>query len=414
MELVKNAGVVHIQKFVVAEEAKKLYGGINGYINYIGRKEAVQEKENDLELFDSYHDYMNYMEDEKKSNGLFTKDIDFVDEEGKKELKKLFKIAEQKQSVLWQDVFSFRNEWLEKHGVYDSKTGSLDENKLKNATRKAMDTMLEKEKMTDTAIWTGSIHLNTDNIHIHVATVELTPSRKIMPNGQFRGKIKRKTQEAMKSKIGNYIMDRSQERALLDEIVRGKIIKGKETVSLSKDRKTKKLFKEVINELPAEKKYWQYNYGKIDHVRPKIDEISKIYIEKYHKKDFENFQQKLNEEVKVMREAFGEEKRDQYEKYKQKKIDDLYTRLGNTVLKEMKNYVSERDNMSFDYNRKRRPVRRSVSLKNNKQFENNISTLYALKQMNRAMDRSYEKWRSQQEFERIHGIQNEHEYEIGE
>ncbi|WP_220457831.1 relaxase MobL, partial [Enterobacter asburiae] len=73
MELVKNAGVVHIQKFVVAEEAKKLYGGINGYINYIGRKEAVQEKENDLELFDSYHDYMNYMEDEKKSNGLFTK-----------------------------------------------------------------------------------------------------------------------------------------------------------------------------------------------------------------------------------------------------------------------------------------------------------------------------------------------------
>ncbi|MCA1183067.1 MobP2 family relaxase [Bacillus licheniformis] len=412
--MVKNAGVVHIQKFVVAEEAKKLYGGINGYINYIGRKEAVQEKENDLELFDSYHDYMNYMEDEKKSNGLFTKDIDFVDEEGKKELKKLFKIAEQKQSVLWQDVFSFRNEWLEKHGVYDSKTGSLDENKLKNATRKAMDTMLEKEKMTDTAIWTGSIHLNTDNIHIHVATVELTPSRKIMPNGQFRGKIKRKTQEAMKSKIGNYIMDRSQERALLDEIVRGKIIKGKETVSLSKDRKTKKLFKEVINELPAEKKYWQYNYGKIDHVRPKIDEISKIYIEKYHKKDFENFQQKLNEEVKVMREAFGEEKRDQYEKYKQKKIDDLYTRLGNTVLKEMKNYVSERDNMSFDYNRKRRPVRRSVSLKNNKQFENNISTLYALKQMNRAMDRSYEKWRSQQEFERIHGIQNEHEYEIGE
>ncbi len=414
MELVKNAGVVHIQKFVVAEEAKKLYGGINGYINYIGRKEAVQEKENDLELFDSYHDYMNYMEDEKKSNGLFTKDIDFVDEEGKKELKKLFKIAEQKQSVLWQDVFSFRNEWLEKHGVYDSKTGSLDENKLKNATRKAMDTMLEKEKMTDTAIWTGSIHLNTDNIHIHVATVELTPSRKIMPNGQFRGKIKRKTQEAMKSKIGNYIMDRSQERALLDEIVRGKIIKGKEKVSLSKDRKTKKLFKEVINELPPEKKYWQYNYGKIDHVRPKIDEISKIYIEKYHKKDFENFQQKLNEEVKVMREAFGEEKRDQYEKYKQKKIDDLYTRLGNTVLKEMKNYVSERDNMSFDYNRKRRPVRRSVSLKNNKQFENNISTLYALKQMNRAMDRSYEKWRSQQEFERIHGIQNEHEYEIGE
>ncbi|ASK26297.1 MobP2 family relaxase [Bacillus licheniformis] len=412
--MVKNAGVVHIQKFVVAEEAKKLYGGINGYINYIGRKEAVQEKENDLELFDSYHDYMNYMEDEKKSNGLFTKDIDFVDEEGKKELKKLFKIAEQKQSVLWQDVFSFRNEWLEKHGVYDSKTGSLDENKLKNATRKAMDTMLEKEKMTDTAIWTGSIHLNTDNIHIHVATVELTPSRKIMPNGQFRGKIKRKTQEAMKSKIGNYIMDRSQERALLDEIVRGKIIKGKEKVSLSKDRKTKKLFKEVINELPAEKKYWQYNYGKIDHVRPKIDEISKIYIEKYHKKDFENFQQKLNEEVKVMREAFGEEKRDQYEKYKQKKIDDLYTRLGNTVLKEMKNYVSERDNMSFDYNRKRRPVRRSVSLKNNKQFENNISTLYALKQMNRAMDRSYEKWRSQQEFERIHGIQNEHEYEIGE
>ena len=37
--------------------------------------------------------------------------------------------------------------------------------------------MLEKENLQN-SVWSGAIHYNTDNIHIHVATVEPSPLRK--------------------------------------------------------------------------------------------------------------------------------------------------------------------------------------------------------------------------------------------
>ncbi len=72
--------------------------------------------------------------------------------DGKNRLKEAFKKAQKNKSVLWQDVISFNNGWLERHGIYDSKTKTLDEEKLKDVTRKAMDVMTTKERLRDTAI----------------------------------------------------------------------------------------------------------------------------------------------------------------------------------------------------------------------------------------------------------------------
>ncbi|MGG3102099.1 MobP2 family relaxase [Bacillus velezensis] len=412
---IKNAGVVHVGRFLTSKQASKISGGFKGYVNYVSRKEAVKNLDNGF--FSEYHDYMK---DELKSNGLFTSELDKASDEDKEKLKSLFDVAEKNKSVLWQDVFSFRNEWLEKHNVYDSQTGALDEQKLKNATRASMNVMLKKEKMEESAIWVGAIHLNTDNIHVHVATVELTPTRKLMPNGEYRGKIKPKTYEAMKSKMGNFIMDRSKERSMLDELIRKKIIKEKEKISLAKDKETKSLFIKVLNELPENKRYWQYSYEQISHLRPNIDEISRRYVIKYHGKEFDEVCKRLDEEVKVMREAFGDAKKTQYEGYKQNKINDLYKRLGNAVLKEMKNHAYQRERIEFAGGRRQiqkrinKKIQTRIKPDSYNAFRNNMATLNALKQMQKNMDKSYEKWKSEKAFERLHGIKQIHEYEIGD
>ncbi|WP_268398117.1 relaxase MobL [Bacillus sp. T17B1] len=66
------------------------------------------------------------------------------------------------------DVISFDNEWLQENGVL--KDGFMDEQKMKQATRNAVNEMIRKEGLSDSAIWLAAIH--TDNIHVHVATVQ--------------------------------------------------------------------------------------------------------------------------------------------------------------------------------------------------------------------------------------------------
>lgn len=39
----------------------------------------------------------------------------------------MFKTAHENGSIMWQDVISFHNPWLEKQGIYDEITKTLDE-----------------------------------------------------------------------------------------------------------------------------------------------------------------------------------------------------------------------------------------------------------------------------------------------
>lgn len=40
--------------------------------------------------------------------------------------------------------------------------------------------MLSAEKMQQSYIWTAFLHYNTDNFHVHIATVESHPTRDVM------------------------------------------------------------------------------------------------------------------------------------------------------------------------------------------------------------------------------------------
>ena len=157
---------------------------------------------------------------------------------------------------MWHDIISFDNKFLEKHGIYDSKSKVLDDRKLKEIVRASVNVMLKKENLDELAIWCANIHYNTDNIHVHISTVELNPSK-------TRGKRKPKSILAMKSKIVNGITNNNEQYKKINDIIREDIIGRKKTVNFLDDRKLKKLFIEVHSKLPEDRRQWNYNYSTI-------------------------------------------------------------------------------------------------------------------------------------------------------
>lgn len=394
-------GVVIKSKFVFSsnkykQNHRKAY---DDYIKYIERKEAVNKKEND---FSSYQDYMA---NEEKTTALFTKDEDHLSPDGKKKLKKAFLQAQKNGSVMWQDVISFNNDWLEKHGIYDSKTKILDEKKIKEVTRSAMEVMMEKENLSHTAIWSAAIHYNTDNIHVHIAMCEPFPSKeRIIQKGKYkglhRGGRKKKSIEAMKATVINKIMDRGEELKKIDELIRKNIVKHKkEKVSLLEDKKTKKLFLEIMRELPKDKRQWKYNYNSLKDVRPKIDQLSTIYLQKYHKKEFEELKKRLMIETELKREAYGEgdKEKNRYLDYYNNKIQELYTRLGNAILAEMRNY----DTWEKQHSKNLHAIHRSELKIQREKFRENLMLRKSFRRLNYIMNSEYESWKNQRAYEEL-------------
>jgi hypothetical protein len=302
---------------------------------------------------------------------------------------------------MWQDVITFHNPWLQENGLYDAKTKTVDEQKLMNATRESMQEMLKKEGLKNTAVWSAAIHHNTDNIHVHIATVEPYPTRK-------RGKRKPKTLDAMKSKVVNHLLDREAQQKELNHFIRQEVVaQKKQRPSMSwRNREFKPLFLQIYNHLPQDKRQWQYSYNTLKPLKPYIDELSRTYIEKYHAKDYARFTKKLDREVDVMKKAYGEGEKDQkrYANYKQTKIDDLYKRLGNAFLKEMKEY--DRKEKALQKKRFSHPKQQT--------FTQQGSIQHAFRKMERAFKTEYESWKNQRHYERLQrDIERNHEQERG-
>ncbi|MCW1929576.1 MobP2 family relaxase [Bhargavaea beijingensis] len=299
----------------------------NNYLEYIDRAET-KTKDN------GYESYQDYMSNEEKTTGIFTNAKDILSDDEKKAYKEVFKTAQENGSVLWQDVISFDNEWLKEMGVlYEG--GGIDEKKLKEATRSSVNEMLKSEQLLDSAVWTAAIHYNTDNIHIHVATVQINDFRE-------RGKRMPKSISKMKSTVANRIMDRSLENQKLNEFIRKDLVNGKKEdkiVSFKNrivNRDLVKQFEKVYGMLPEDKRLWKYNMNALSEVRPEINKLTDMYIERNHKDKYQKFLTHLDKEVDVYKRTYGNNSG--AVKYKETKINDMYTRMGNALLGEMKEY----------------------------------------------------------------------------
>ncbi|MFC7060819.1 MobP2 family relaxase [Halobacillus seohaensis] len=331
MSEIVTPGVVLKTKFVTANKK-----GFQDYVQYVDREEAKGKGKAHRSMFSLYN---HYMDDPDKTSALFTQQSDRLSAEGKQGIKSLFEQAQKKNSIMWQDVITFDNDWLKNRGVYDSKTHTLDEDALKQVTRKSMQSMMKKEVLQESAVWSAAIHYNTNNIHIHVATVEPNPTRD-------RGKRKPKTLDAMKSEVVNGLLDRTRERNQINSLIRDHMVNSKKENNSLKwsNREMKPLFLDVYNHLPEDKRQWHYGYQTLNPIRPKIDELTTRYLDKYHGKEMEQLNDKLDQEVKELKQTYGDGPKDKkrYQHYKQNKLDDLYKRMGNAFLQEMKQYDHQR------------------------------------------------------------------------
>lgn len=318
----KSVGVVVISKFLISSNKK-----FKKYINYMGRDEAIRN-----EYFNRYSIYEDYMGNPEKTTGLFDSSSNCMSKKEKEYAQKLFEQAQKNGSVMWQDVFSFDNKWLEEQGIYDPLTGSLDENKIKNAVRKAIDYSLEKKDMKDTAIWNGAIHYNTDNIHIHVAICEPNPKT-------TRGKRTQKTLDKMKSVFVNELLNSRENYKAINNSIRNNIVSPNE--EKMNDINLKRLAKKVIKNLPDDKRQWHYGYNTMKEANKYLDEMTEYYIKTYKRKEYEELLEKLDKQEQILKEAYGEGGREKYKDYKQNKIDELYQRMGNAFLTEIKNIQLE-------------------------------------------------------------------------
>ena len=431
-----NAGIVVVTEFCTAENSK-----FKSYINYMDREEARQKHTNDYVL-DNFKNYINYMGNPEKVGGLFTNDKDILDDEDVNKLKSIYKTAQDNDSLMWQTVISFDNDFLSELGIYDDELKQLDDKKLKIAARKAINKMLEKEDLQN-AVWSGAIHYNTDNIHIHVATVEPSPLRekklykqyeKIKVNGkwkyklqineetgkreripvidkktgnimmkeEYKGKFKNSSIEACKRELASSLINNKELNAEITSIIRDKILASKEN-KIADLPKIKDEFIRLYNDLPKDinRSLWKYKANVMKPYRNQIDEISRLYINNYRKDSFTELKDKLIEKQEMYEKVYGG-KNNVYDNA----MSDLYYRLGNKVLKEIVYY-----DKSLYYQKEQKEKEKSSIKKGRLNTANYvISDIHrlnsrnmqiAMYQLRKSLNREFKKWKNLQEYEEL-------------
>lgn len=403
-----KAGVIFKSRF--CSPTKKTFGD---YINYIDRDEAVRN--DNLSKFSLYNDYMGNSE---KTTGLFTENKDFLSQNEKKELKDIFKTAQENESMMWQHVISFDNRWLLQNGLINSKYDCVNERKLKEITRIAMQ-QLQKNENLENAVWSAAIHLNTDNIHIHIAMVEPIPMRQ-KKGDEIRGKLKASSFKEVKSKIVNNVLSQQKENEIINNIIRNSIIVNKKKKMFIKDEEYLRLFKEVISELPEDRRQWYYGYNSIKHLLPKIDKMTEIFLENECKDEWNELKILLDKQQEKYRTAYGIPKDTSKAGYTENKIKDVKYRLGNVILRQMREFDKEERTRIYQEaveNRKKINERIFEQNRKNLQYSSMQYTLKATMELTRIFmknelekirnELTYNKMQQELEVERQQGKEQE-------
>ena len=339
----KTPGIVTVMKFVPAADKR-----FSGYVNYMDRPDAMRSdhfKDWNVNRFDGYNHYMNNPE---KSKGLFTAGKDSLSQEERTELKRPFALSQKNGSLMWQTVVSFDNRFLADHGLYDMQSKQLDQEKLQESIRHGMSGLLINEGLANTAVWSASIHLNTDNIHVHIAFVEPEPTRQsimihdseVQVKEAANGMIKRSTISTFKSSIANELINRDQSLARLSSLIRNELPQHDYDWSKLPDFDLLRLYQQIYKALPDDKRKWKYNMNALQEVRPLLDAFSSKFMQRYHGKELQEFDQALKAETDFREALYGSgqegKEAGRAKDYEYGKYDELYARMGNSILSEMR------------------------------------------------------------------------------
>ncbi|HGH0864579.1 TPA: MobP2 family relaxase, partial [Staphylococcus pseudintermedius] len=347
-----------------------------GYLDYINKNQKddeliekiIDEQNEDLKLLNknanknslrSFSNYIiGYMNNanlkKEKSNNVkkvrkrtthpFNNGSDQLSRNELQELKEFFDSAERKGNINYQDIISFDNQFLIKHGLYEESTDTLNEEVIKKATRKMMNKMIADEKMNPMKTkWMANIHYDTDNIHIHISTTEEFNTRKLFTdeNGktEIKGKRSKKTLDDMKSSFANSLLDSSQ---LLEKVTNHRNALYNTFAIENTDNKVFTLINRLKNNLPENKKDWQYNNKKMKHLQNDIDKITSLLVKRNQILTMTDYKSSVSDVANFYREVYGEDSKAM--NYISNKDKEINQRLGNKLLKELKKNQSNKKN----------------------------------------------------------------------
>ncbi|WP_278966165.1 MobP2 family relaxase [Lactobacillus apis] len=335
------------------------------YIGYMMRREALASKkqnqglsekeEAELKRVSSKTDVYELpsIKKDKILPGYFSATQKTIQLKDLDDIRKRMREAQANQSILWQDVISFDNNFLREMGVFDPTTGYLDETSMREASLKMM-AVLEKDENLNNIFWTASIHRNTDNIHIHFGIVEQANSRPLKKVVDQKGNVhfepkgwrKLSTIEDMKHTFARSMFDNTE---LLKDmnLQRNAITKSiAETYddNLKNDTFQKKLNAFVLT-LPDDKNKWRWadlnktqrnKLTNLVDLAMKDDSAYKKWNAQFKK--YKNYYEALYGHSKVAN------KNDTVKKW-----EDMKKRAGNALLKQIRATALSTDQVHSNY-----------------------------------------------------------------
>ncbi|MDM7659987.1 relaxase MobL [Lactococcus lactis] len=307
-----------------------------GFAKYVTREEALKQSKEEAEGF------FRYATNEQKTQyqGIFNKDKIGLTEEEKQEFidrsaELINRSKNEEKLYMFKDVVSFDNEYLKEHHLIDS-NNQVDVRGISRLVQRAYEKHALELGMSKEYQLLGAIHLNTENVHVHVGLADHKYNERYYRSQKSIKAIKR----SITTDINN-----EQRQTLFKEIdldrkaLREKILKDIKS-KFSPQDPNEKLLKEIMKELPQDQKLWRMKSNAITMKQPKV--LVKEYIdkelEKNHSKAFNDFKEKLKQDEKYNQRLYGKSEANQTY---QKKLDRFYEETGNKIFKTIKELKKE-------------------------------------------------------------------------
>ncbi|TYV33090.1 MobP2 family relaxase [Listeria monocytogenes] len=354
-----SPGIFYHSKFVV--------GGNAGALKYADDKDKLPDH-----LASSL--FLNYMDNPQKASGLINMDGRYVTLEERKQYTNWFDEAEAKGSLLWQDLFSFDHSWLSEHGMYDERTGTFDLMRISKAIIASEKYVIEQEGY-QRPVGCFAFHTNTDNLHAHFSLMELEPSREMgyfdvvdKETGEIKremqpiGKRDKKTIKGARRIFANKLLHHDEELTKITSLIRDTIVGTVKEKEVFLDPTLEEAFLALYQRLPNQRNRWTYGYAKGQKFLDPLNHLIQLHLDKFYASEYielvstiskldKNYRATYHGESDAQTFGFKEKSGaiqvemdripDDGKGFKENKLTDLYTRLGNAILREVKGMDKE-------------------------------------------------------------------------
>ena len=331
---------------------------IGGYdfMEYMSRPEAfcadnhIGDDEYDPKNSFKGSDFLTYMSNEEKSDGLFDNTRDCFTDEDKEVYRAYERQSRTEGCPKYYGVMSFDNDFLKEHGLLSPDGKHLDTARLKELGREGINELIHSNpKFKDSNVyWNAAIHTNTDNVHIHYSICEYhrledrrqtTAGQDLIPISSFN---------KLKSTVANRIIG--------DEHLQ-RIRKARDEIRTQfAAASTREQLAALLDVLPANilrgnKEQAGYNSRYVKRYQAPIQSVVKNIIggDPELQGLVQQFDAAVHDGQEIYRRIYGEGSQELYLNFSENRYRDLQERLGNEVLNGVRAlYGSWREHLSDD------------------------------------------------------------------